>query len=211
MVSAAPAAAHSVNDYPTDAGWQYTILSRVFYQAPNDWPNGYNNRTEDAMATWTNLTGSSLSFSLAGNASTDSWSCGTNWDLVTTADLASGTYGAALLCPATNSTTRIRVNTDYTWYTGDTTPNHPNNQPDLQGTMTHELGHAHQAWEVCTNGSSSDPCPGKHFDPSNNALVCDESDLPNYHTMCSPAPDTGETWRRRSLETHDEDLVEAMY
>ena len=133
------ASAHSVNDYPS-AGWQYTILSRVYYQAPNDWPNGYNNRTEDAMAKWTNVSGSAISFSLAGNAASDSWSCGTGWDLVTTANLASGTLGSATLCPATNSTVRIRVNTDYTWYTGSTTPN-PNNQPDLQATMTHELGH----------------------------------------------------------------------
>lgn len=208
---ATPAAfAHSVDDYPTSAGWKYTILSRVFYQAPNNWPNTYNPRTRDAMERWTDLTGSNLSFSLAGDASTDTWSCGTAWDLVTTADLLFGTYGATSLCSATNSTTRIRVNTDYSWYTGSMTPN-PGNQPDLQGTMTHEFGHAHQAWAICTNGASEDPCPGAHFDPTYNGMICDSSDLMTYHTMCSPAPVTGETWRRRSLETHDEDLVVAMY
>jgi hypothetical protein len=204
------ASAHSVNNYPTSAGWKYTILNRVFYQAPNNWPNAYNNRAEDAMTKWTNVSGSAISFSLAGNASTDSWSCGTDWDLVTTANFTSGACGSATLCNATNSTVRIRINTDYTWYTGSTTPN-PNNQPDLQATITHELGHAHQAWAECTNGASNDPCPGHHYDPSNNGLICDSSELTNYHTMCSPAPSTGETWRRRSLETHDEDLVQAMY
>lgn len=36
----APARAHSIDDYPTSAGWKYTILSRVFYQAPDNWPRG---------------------------------------------------------------------------------------------------------------------------------------------------------------------------
>lgn len=208
MTNLPMAGAHSVTDYPA-YGWQYSITSRVFYQAPNNWPNGYNARTEDAMTKWNNVTSSNLSFSLAGNASSDSWGCGTDWDLVTTANL-SGTYGDATLCPATNSTTRIRVNTDYSWYTGSSTPN-PNNQPDLQATMTHELGHTHQAWHLCTSGGPDDPCPGHHFDPSNNGLICDSGDLPNYATMCSPAPSTGEMWRLRSLETHDKDLVQAMY
>ncbi len=35
-IGAVGASAHSINDYPSN-GWQYTILDRVFYTAPNNW------------------------------------------------------------------------------------------------------------------------------------------------------------------------------
>lgn len=209
--------AHSVNDYPGN-GWKYTSsnLTRTFLQAPNNWPNAYNARTSDAMATWTNLSGSQLSQILSGDASSDSWSCASSsHNLVTTASIAGSTIAQTTTCIAQNSPVRIRLDTNETWYTAASTPN-PANQRDLQAVMTHELGHAHQAWLVCTDGGTSDPCEGKHFDPTNNGAICDAQDLPNFHTMCGGAsgnPPLGgsEQWRARSIETHDRDLVEAMY
>lgn len=162
------------------------------------------------MARWTNLSGSSLSFSLAGDASQNGWSCGTAWDHLTTANLASGVAGDATLCSATNSTTRIRLNTDFTWYTGSSTPN-PSNQYDVQATMTHELGHAHQAWAACTDGGARDPCRGAHYDSTYNGAICNSSDPQTYHTMCAVGLPGNDKWRFRSTETHDEDLVEGMY
>lgn len=204
------ASAHLVSDYPA-LGWKYTVLSRVFYQAPTKWPATYNARTQDAMATWTNLSGSSLSFSLGPVATTDSWSCGTAWDLVTTdATLASGVLARTTQCSTQNNTARIRLNPDYTWYTGSATPN-PSSQQDLQGVLTHELGHAHQAWGVCTDGLTNDPCRGMHYDSTYNAALCDSTNPQGYHTMCSSALAGTNGYRWRPLESHDIDLVEAMY
>ncbi len=53
LLAASPwaASAHSVNDYPTLAGWKYSILTRIFYTHPTHWPSSFNARTDDAMAT----------------------------------------------------------------------------------------------------------------------------------------------------------------
>lgn len=201
--------AHNVADYPAN-GWKYTILSRVFYQSPNSWPNSYNARTTDAMDKWNAVSSMSLTRSLAGDATSDSWSCGTSYDFLKEVSLGGGAQIAdTLVCPAANSTVRIRVNSDYTFYTGSSTPN-PNSQEDLQGIMTAELGHAVQAWGACTNGDPADPCPGGHYDPINNGLICDMTDLTSYSTMCNGIA-TQYTWRWRSLEMHDMDLPQAMY
>lgn len=206
------ASAHLVADYPTPYGWKYTILSRVFKQAPTAWPDAYNARATAAMATWTNLPGSALSFSLGANASTDAWACGTAWDLLTTAPLPLGVLGAIDVCSTPNSTTRILMSSNVAYYTGASTPNPPNN-PDLQASVTHELGHAHQAWGHCTDGTPGDvdPCQGNHYDSTFNAAICNASTPAQYSTMCTPALSGSNSWRRRSLETHDIDLVENMY
>jgi hypothetical protein len=203
--------AHSVVDYPAQ-GWKYSpsLRNRIYFQAPTIWPNGYNARTVDAMTRWNNLGGSGLTFSLAGDAASDSWSCGTSWDHLMTADLMSGTLASTAQCEDENSTARIRVNTDYSWYTGSSTPN-PANQRDLQGVLTHELGHAHQAWGSCTDGSDDDPCHGMHFDSTYNGAICDSLDFQGYHTMCQFALGGTNGYRWRSTETHDEDVVEDMY
>jgi hypothetical protein len=162
FIAGRAASAHSVDDYPAN-GWQYTILSRVYYQAPNNWPNGLNARTNDAMASWNALSGSALHLDLSGNAPSDSWSCGTSYDFVTQLQLMNGGVAATSTCVTATSTVRIALDPDVSFHTGKPTPN-PANQEDLQAVMTHELGHAHQAWIVCTNGGNGDPCPGAHFD-----------------------------------------------
>lgn len=205
------ATAHSVSDYPS-FGWQYTILNRVFYKAPNAWPDRFTNPTSAMMDDWNAIGSMNLVRSLAGDASTGSWSCGTSFDLVRTDNtMPAGVYMSTTVCSATNSTTRIRVNTgDFDWYTDSSTPN-PSGQADLRGVMKHELGHALQAWVFCTNNpDNDDPCPGAHYDPTYNAALCDTSDWPGYHTMCSSVQES-QTWRWRTLETHDIDLPQAMY
>lgn len=60
-------------------------------------------------------------------------------------------------------------------------------------------------------GGDDDPCHGSHYDSTYNGAICDVSDLQNYHTMCAKSLSGDEKWRRRSLETHDKDLVNDMY
>lgn len=208
---AAVAGAHSVADYPA-YGWKYTILTRVFYQAPNAWPDRFNAPTSAMMDDWNAIGSMNLVRSLAGNASTGTWSCGTSFDLVRTDNnMPAGIGMTTTLCNDLNSTVRIRVNTgDYTWYTGSSTPN-PQGEADFRGSIKHELGHALQAWGVCTSFPTDvDPCPGGHFDPANDPARCDLSDMLSYHTMCYSIPEAS-TWRQRTLETHDIDLAQAMY
>lgn len=203
--------AHNVADYPA-YGWKYTILSRVFYQSPSGWPNTYNARTTDAMQSWNNVSSMSLTRSLAGNAPSDTWMCGASFDFLKTATaLAHNVVARTTACPTTNSTVRIQLNTaDYDFYNGSVTPN-PAGTQDLQGNMTHELGHGLQAWGFCTDGSPQDPCAGAEYDPIFNFAICNPSDMPSFSTMCIGGIDDFKTWRLRSLETHDTDLPQAMY
>jgi hypothetical protein len=205
------ARAHNISDYPGDGGWKYTILNRIFYTHPTQWPSSFNNRTDDAMAKWTSLTGSGLSQQRNGTAPTGNWSCGAAFDMLRYAFLSGPALGATLLCTPVNSTVRITMDTAANWYTGSSTPD-PSNQPDFQGLITHELGHAHQAWAVCTNDpDATDPCPGNHYDTTHNGAICDQSGMPaQYSTMCTSVSTTN-SWRWRSLETHDQDLVESAY
>jgi hypothetical protein len=128
------------------------------------------------------------------------------------ASLMPGLRGAALVCPSLNSTVRITLSTAYNWYTGASTPN-PSPQVDVQAIVTHELGHAHQAWTHCTDGDADDkdPCHGNHYDPTYNGAICDLSTPANYSTMCYLVLSGTNNWRWRNLETHDVDLVESMY
>jgi len=201
------ASAHSIGDYPSN-GWQYTILNRVFYTAPNNWQTSFNARTDAAMATWTGLSGSNLSQQRGGVAASDSWACGAAYDLLAYESIPSGALASTTVCTPVNSTVRIRMKTGVSWYTGSSTPNSSGTY-DFQGFMTHELGHAHQAWMFCTSGSS-EPCPGGHYDTTYNLPLCDTSTPAQIHTMCRSVSTTN-SWRWRSLETHDRDLVEGAY
>lgn len=89
MANAVGVSAHSISDYPAN-GWQYTILSRVFYTAPNNWQSSFNARTDDAMGTWTGLTGSNLAQQRGGQAASDSWACGASYDFLTNEDPPGG-------------------------------------------------------------------------------------------------------------------------
>ena len=149
---------------------------------------------------------------MLGTAGSDSWGCGTAYDFLDLApiDLTGKILATTTVCSATDSTVHIRFDSAETWYTGSSTPN-PVGQPDAQGLVMQELGHAHQAWAKCTDGASKDPCQGYHYDSTFNASLCDTSNLQAYSTMCSVTPGSGQEWRWRSLETHDIDLVENMY
>jgi len=113
-------------------------------------------------------------------------------------------------CWAVNSTARILVDPTPNWWTDSSTPN-PVAREDFQGAITHELGHALQAWGRCTDGDSQDPCHGMHYDTQYNGLICDSSAYATYSTMCQLAPYGDDYWRIRSLEEHDKDLVQGMY
>ncbi len=206
--SALSASAHMINEYPSGNGWKYTILNRVFRTAPNLWQTSYNTRVDAAMATWTALAGSSLSQQRGSQAASDTWMCGTAYDFLVSETPPNGSLASTTLCVAANSTVRIRVNPSATWYTGSTTPN-PAGTYDLQGLLSHELGHAHQAWQVCTMGTM-EPCPGGHYDTTNNFPLCDTSTPAQLHTMCRSISQAN-SWRWRSLETHDRDLAEFAY
>jgi hypothetical protein len=102
------------------------------------------------------------------------------------------------------------MDSDVGWYTGTQSPQ-PGNLWDFWGVMTHELGHAHQAWIACTDGGTGDPCDGAHYDTTNNLAICDLSGAPaSFHTMCVSSG-IGNSWRLRTLEAHDRDLVESAY
>jgi len=201
------ASAHSVNDYPSN-GWKYTITTRTFRTAPNDWQSTFNARTDAAMATWTALGGSNLVQQRGGVATSDNWVCGTGYDFLRYAAIPSGSAGQTQVCQAVNSTVQITMKNPANWYTGSSTPN-PANTTDFQGIIAHELGHAHQAWMFCTSGSG-EPCPGGHYDTTYNLPLCDTGTPAQLHTMCRSVT-AANSWRQRSLETHDVDLVEAMY
>lgn len=201
------ASAHSVSDYPSH-GWQYTILNRVFYTAPNNWQSSFNARTDAAMATWTGLTGSNLSQQRGGQAASDSWVCGTSYDFLSYTAIPSGALAQTEVCITVNSTVRVTMSNATSWYTGSSTPN-PSGTYDFQGLITHELGHAHQAWMFCTSGSA-EPCPGGHYDTTYNSALCDTSTPAQLHTMCRTVSQAN-SWRERTVETHDRDLVEAAY
>jgi hypothetical protein len=149
-----------------------------------------------------------LSQQRGGQAASNTWVCGTSYDLLIREAPSGGAAASTTVCGAVNSTVRIRVNPSYTWYTGSSTPN-PSGTTDLQGLITHELGHAHQAWIVCTSGTA-EPCPGGHYDTTFNFPLCDTSTPAQLHTMCRSVS-MANSWRIRSLETHDRDLVEAAY
>lgn len=203
------ASGHSVTDYPS-FGWKYTVLSRVFYTHPTKWPSTFNTRTDAAMAAWNALAGSNLGISRGGTAPSNSWACGSSYDVLTRLSLGNA-YAATSVCSPANSTTRIAVNNGtYTYYTGTSTPN-PSTQVDLQGIISQEFGHAQQAWNFCTDGGSGDPCAGEHYDTTYNAAICDIVNAPAlYSTMCATIS-IAESWRERTLEVHDVDLIEALY
>lgn len=201
------ASAHSISAYPSN-GWQYTILNRVFYTAPNWWQSSFNARTDAAMATWTGLAGSNLSQQRAGSAAFDTWVCGASYDFLVWGGIPSGSLAQTQVCLPVNSTVKITMKTDVSWYTGSSTPN-PAGTYDFQGFITHELGHAHQAWMFCTSGSG-EPCQGGHYDTTWNPVECNTSTPAQLHTMCRSVSPTN-SWRWRSLEAHDRDLVEAAY
>jgi len=213
LLGMAPAFAHNVSDYPAN-GWQYSpsLYTRNFYTAPVSWPTDWNARADDAMATWTAVAGDGLVFNRAGVAGQDAgWVCGDSYDFLNDAETQNGVLAATTLCPDSNSTVRMRFNVeDYDWYHGASTPN-TSTLWDMQGVMTHELGHVHQAWAVCTSGGPFDPCPGNHYDSTYNGAICDSSDLANSSTMCQDLFTIAASWRERTLETHDEDLAAGMY
>lgn len=202
--------AHQVAQYPTSAGWKYTVLNRVFYQAPTDWPNAYNARTQDAMATWTDLNHAEISFLLGGDAPDNNWSCGTSYDFLKETDVPAPGKMSTTVCNAFNSTTRIKVDPVGGWYTGVSTPE-PIFDNDFQGFITHEFGHALQAWDHCTDGNvnDTDPCEGAHYDTTYNGLICDGYRPAISSTMCQSAAEPSS--QDRSLEEHDRDLVNDMY
>jgi hypothetical protein len=53
LTSGPTASGHNITQYPTSAGWQYTILTRSFYTHPTQWLSSFNARTDAAMSTWT--------------------------------------------------------------------------------------------------------------------------------------------------------------
>lgn len=207
IAGAVGASAHSISDYPSN-GWQYTILNRVFYTAPNNWNSSFNRGTDAGMARWTGLAGSNLSQQRNGTAPSNSWACGTAYDFITRESIPSGALASTTVCMPVNSTVRIRISTGVSWHTGSSTPN-PSGTYDFEGFVTHELGHAHQAWMFCTSGSG-EPCPGGHYDTTHNFPLCDTSTPAQLHTMCRSVS-SANSWRWRSLEAHDRDLVEAAY
>jgi|tagenome__1003787_1003787.scaffolds.fasta_scaffold20954095_4 hypothetical protein len=215
VVGAVPASAHSPSDYPY--AWSYTILNRVFYiKNPAGWPGTtWNNRFQDAMAHWNNVTGVGLNFSLAGNAQSGDDACGPR-DLVTYGAVdGQGTFVAVTVwCSSMNSTVKIVIDTaDNPYDSGAATPNDPT-MWDLEGVMTHELGHATRGWLKCVapdQDQTRDPCAGMHFDPQHNGAICDTSDPQNYSTMCYQFISKAGSWRSRTLETHDVDTFQNAY
>jgi hypothetical protein len=210
------ASAHQPSDYPGVGGWKYTYLNRVFYQSPTTWPNSYNARTNDAMAHWNNVSGSALTFDLAGNAASNGWNCDTDHDLLKSGDLDGLAYAETGTCEASQTPVRITVNSvnGFYFFTGADPDNMPSGYVDLEGVLTHEFGHALRGWGQCQHPDDPDedvdPCHGSHYDSQINGLICDQSDWQAYATMCWGIP-KNETWRNRSLEAHDRDLVAAKY
>jgi hypothetical protein len=210
-----PAFAHHVSDYPSHYGWKYTSgnYNRVFYTAPVSWPDNWNARADDAMAAWTAIPNNALSFSRGGDAAQDAgWVCGSSFDFLTTNLMDPALLAETTPCAPQNSTVRIKFNTYfYDWYHGASTPN-TSTLWDVQGVLTHELGHANQAWSVCSDDDpGGDPCPGAHYDTSFNSAICDLSDQGHSSTMCYNGFDRQFSWYMRSLEPHDKDLPAEMY
>jgi hypothetical protein len=212
--SAGIAAAHTPSDYPYE--WTYSVTSRVFYYKasyPTGWPR---DRFVDAMAKWNNVSGASLTFSAGGAAQASDSSCGPR-DIISEQHIDGVGHNLAITvtCSTPNSTVHILVDEDDPFDNGAGTPNDPAKW-DLQSTLTHELGHATRGWVLCTSPDSPgdpDPCHGKHYDDSFNNPICDINDPQNFSTMCysSPPLPKVDSWRKRSLETHDEDIFAAAY
>jgi hypothetical protein len=206
--------AHFPPNYPF--AWTYTILSRVFYKAnPTSWPGGnWNDRVEDAMAHWNSVSGVPLTFSLAGNAQPFDEECGArNLVRYGGVDGPGGFYGVTAWCPALNSTVEITIDqADAPFDAGASTPN-ASNKWDVEGVFTHEFGHATRGWLKCVapdQEKKKDPCEGMHYDPVHNGQICDSSSWGAYSTMCASIP-RAESWRLRSLEEHDEDILKSAY
>lgn len=216
LVTGSPTAgAHQPADYPF--AWTYTITNRVFFQGnPNIWPGAaWDARAEDAMGRWNAVSGVPLTFSLGGNADPEDVACGDR-DLMEYGDVdgPGGFIGVTIWCSAMNSTVQIVIDSDDNpWYSGAATPN-DSNKWDLQGLLTHEFGHATRGWLKCVapdQNKTKDPCSGMHYDSAHNGLICDKADLSNYSTMCDSMPSKVESWRTRSLETHDKDILQNAY
>jgi hypothetical protein len=201
--------AHDRADYPGNHAWKYSSGNRhrVYYKNPNNWSNNFNPRVLDAMDAWNNVSGSTMSFDLAGFAASGIWACGAPYDFMTKASISSGYAGLTHSCAAPDSTVLIRFNEDKDWYTGASTPS-TDGYIDVQGLTEHELGHSMQAWAECTNAQDEDPCPGYHYDSEHNGLICSNEDA-TRSTMCRYLPDPSS--KARSLEEHDRDLIQAAY
>ena len=208
------ALAHTPSDYPY--AWTYSITSRVFYYKsgyPTGWPR---DRFVDAMAKWNNVSGASLTFSVGGAAQSSDSVCGPR-DIINENPIDQAGHNLALtyFCSTPNSTVLIVIDEDDNFDNGAATPN-DSSKWDLQGTLTHELGHATRGWMLCTPPDQPldpDPCHGQHYDDVTNGQICDIGDAQNFSTMCyadPPLPKVN-SWRRRSLETHDEDIFAAAY
>jgi hypothetical protein len=176
--------------------------------------DGFRNRiAPDAASHWSDISstdGFSFSAGAGGDRNVTWGSCSQTWDSFIFTPWPNSVYAVTGNC-GSQGVFMVGLNSNLTWYTA--TDQNPSNKPSLVGVATHELGHASNGWNLCTDGLTSDPCQGKHFDNTYNTVqhLCNVSSYPAiFHTMCFEAP-TSETWRWKSLETHDIDTFQSAY
>lgn len=188
--------------------WQDTSI--VYHFTPTVPTSGYwREAFRNAASRWSNI---SLSdgFFFEDDAPdiSDDWNCdysGTNTVKRRAMDGAGDTLGVTKICLVGSSGSahivefKLHIDSAEDWYVKSDTPSTPL-KIDLQGVATHEFGHV-AGWE----GEDREPSPGGAFDPINDPNQCDavNGDAQGWHTMCYRVFSSNESWRWRSLETHD--------